>query len=123
MVCAQLRSRDGFLVEHACRSAMLHYRSTLLHTLTTFTFSPMLIFGSSEEKQYVALELFGNFEEDQVSECCSGNLVKYSTLRNVDSSCKQNREILICVRILSIEFLTSESSGDRRTRGNSITAY
>lgn len=65
MVCAQLHSRDGFLVEHACRSAMLHYRSTLLHALTTLTFSPMMIFGSTEEKQNVVLELFGNFEEDQ----------------------------------------------------------
>lgn len=65
MVCAQLRSRDGFLVEHACRSAMLHYRSTLLHMLSTFTFSPMMIFGTTEEKQNVVLELFGNFEEDQ----------------------------------------------------------
>lgn len=65
MVCAELRTRDNFLVEHACRSTMLHYRSTLLHTLTTLTFSPMLIFGSLEEKQNVVLELFGNFEEDQ----------------------------------------------------------
>ncbi|XP_047350423.1 seipin [Vespa velutina] len=65
MVCAQLRSRDGFLVEHACRSAMLHYRSTLLHMLSTLTFSPMMIFGTTEEKQNVVLELFGNFEEDQ----------------------------------------------------------
>ncbi|KZC07497.1 PREDICTED: seipin [Dufourea novaeangliae] len=65
MVCAQLHSRDGFLVEHACRSAMMHYRSTLLHALTTFTFSPMMIFGTTEEKQNVVLELFGNFEEDQ----------------------------------------------------------
>lgn len=66
MVCAQLRSRDGYLVEHTCKSAMLHYRSTLLHTLTTLTFSPMMIFGSVEEKQDVVLELFNNFEEDQV---------------------------------------------------------
>ena len=65
MVCAQLRSRDGFLVDHTCRSAMLHYRSTLLHTLTTLTFSPMMIFGNVEEKQDVILELFSNFEEDQ----------------------------------------------------------
>ncbi|XP_053974626.1 seipin [Hylaeus volcanicus] len=65
MVCAQLRSRDGFLVKHACRSTMLHYRSTLLHALTTFTFSPMMIFGTTEEKQNINLELFGNFEEDQ----------------------------------------------------------
>lgn len=67
MVCAQMRSRDGYLVDHTCRSTMLHYRSTLLHMLTTFTFSPMMIFGNIEEKQDVALELFNNFEEDQVT--------------------------------------------------------
>ncbi|XP_029165452.1 seipin [Nylanderia fulva] len=65
MVCAQLRSRDGYLVDETCKSAMLHYRSTLLHTLTTLTFSPMMIFGNTEEKQDVNLELFSNFEEDQ----------------------------------------------------------
>ncbi|XP_012232082.1 seipin [Linepithema humile] len=65
MVCAQMRSRDGYLVDHTCRSTMLHYRSTLLHMLTTLTFSPMMIFGSVEEKQDVVLELFNNFEEDQ----------------------------------------------------------
>ncbi|XP_003425269.1 seipin [Nasonia vitripennis] len=65
MVCAQLRSRDGVLVKHACRTAMLHYRSTLLHLLMTLTYSPMMIFGALEEKQSIVLELFGNFEEDQ----------------------------------------------------------
>ncbi|EGI57185.1 PREDICTED: seipin [Acromyrmex echinatior] len=65
MVCAQLRSRDGHLVDHICKSAMLHYRSTLLHTLTTLLFSPMMIFGNAEEKQDIVLELFNNFEEDQ----------------------------------------------------------
>lgn len=66
MVCVELRSRNGFLVDHICRSAMLHYRSILLSTLTTLTFSPMMIFGNVEEKQDVILELFSNFEEDQV---------------------------------------------------------
>ncbi|KYQ57015.1 Seipin [Trachymyrmex zeteki] len=65
MVCSQLRSRNGHLIEHTCKSAMLHYRSTLLHTLTTFLFSPMMIFGNVEEKQDIVLELFNNFEEDQ----------------------------------------------------------
>ncbi|XP_046751449.1 seipin [Diprion similis] len=65
MVCAQLRDRDGVLVGNACRSAMLHYRSSLLHTLTTLTFSPMMILGSTEEKQNIVLEMFANFEEDQ----------------------------------------------------------
>ncbi|XP_043501062.1 seipin [Polistes fuscatus] len=65
MVCARLHSRNAFVVERVCRSAMLHYRSTLLHTLSTLTFSPMMIFGTAEEKQTLVLELFGNFEEDQ----------------------------------------------------------
>ncbi|KYN06018.1 Seipin [Cyphomyrmex costatus] len=65
MVCAQLRSRDSHLIDHTCKSAMLHYRSKLLHTLTTLMFSPMMIFGNIEEKQDVVLELFNNFEEDQ----------------------------------------------------------
>ncbi|XP_012277966.1 seipin [Orussus abietinus] len=65
MVCAKLQSRDGVLVKHSCRSTMLHYRSTLLHTLTTLTFSPMMIFGVTEEKQNIVLELFANFVEDQ----------------------------------------------------------
>jgi len=34
--------------------------------LTTLIFSPMMIFGNIEEKQDVILELFSNFEEDQV---------------------------------------------------------
>lgn len=67
MVCGFLRSRNGILVDHSCRSAMLHYKSTLLHFLSTLTFSPMMIFGSTEETQNIVLELFGNFEEDQVN--------------------------------------------------------
>lgn len=67
MVCAELYSRDGHMVDTSCRPTMLHYRSALLHILTTFTFSPMLIFGTREEKQNIVLELFGSFEEDQVN--------------------------------------------------------
>ncbi|KAK0094595.1 hypothetical protein PV326_010494 [Microctonus aethiopoides] len=65
MVCAKLLSRDNLPVDRSCRPTMLHYRSTLLHMLKTFAFSPALIFGNREEKQSIALELFGNFEEDQ----------------------------------------------------------
>lgn len=67
MVCATLLSRDSSIVDRSCRPTMLHYRSTLLHVLKTFAFSPALIFGNREEKQTIALELFGNFEEDQVN--------------------------------------------------------
>ncbi|XP_067007433.1 seipin [Anabrus simplex] len=65
MACIQLRDKGGTLVSHSCRSGMLHYRSKLLHFLSTMVFSPMLVFGSSEEKQTLTMELFSDFEEDQ----------------------------------------------------------
>lgn len=64
MVCAHLEDRSGTLVTNACRSAMIHYRSHLLHTLHTLLIFPLLVFGSTEEKQSVVVELFSNFEED-----------------------------------------------------------
>ena len=66
MVCIQLHDKDDQLVDNSCRSTMLHYRSYLLHTLTTLIFSPLMMFGSKEEKQNIVLELFTDFEEDQV---------------------------------------------------------
>ncbi|KAK3923661.1 Seipin [Frankliniella fusca] len=65
MVCASLRVRSGVEVNKACRSAMLHYRSPLLETLTTITLSPLMVLGQTEEKQSVMVELFSDFEEDQ----------------------------------------------------------
>lgn len=66
MVCIQLHDKDSQLVDNSCRSTMLHYRSYLLHTLSTLIFSPMMVFGNKEEKQNIVLELFADFEEDQV---------------------------------------------------------
>ncbi|XP_063233746.1 seipin [Bacillus rossius redtenbacheri] len=65
MVCAELRDKHGTLVERSCRSAMLHYRSTILHVLSSLLFSPMFLLGSREEKQRIVLELFSDFREDQ----------------------------------------------------------
>lgn len=65
MVCIQLHDKESRLVDNSCRSTMLHYRSYLLHTLTTLFFSPMMMFGNKEEKQNIVLELFADFEEDQ----------------------------------------------------------
>lgn len=66
MVCIRLQDKDGQLVDNSCRSAMLHYRSYLLHMLSTLIFSPMMVFGNKEEKQNIVLELLADFEEDQV---------------------------------------------------------
>ncbi|XP_059484481.1 seipin isoform X2 [Neocloeon triangulifer] len=64
MVCLSMRDKDGTLMSHSCRSAMLHYRSELLLTMKTLLFSPFLIFGPNEEKQGVIVELFADYEED-----------------------------------------------------------
>ncbi|KAK7790997.1 hypothetical protein R5R35_011456 [Gryllus longicercus] len=65
MTCAEMRGKNGMLIDSSCRSAMLHYRSGLLHLIKTLVMSPMLIYGTSEEKQTVTIELFSDFEEDQ----------------------------------------------------------
>ncbi|XP_023020687.1 lipid droplet biogenesis associated protein seipin isoform X1 [Leptinotarsa decemlineata] len=64
MVCVEFIGRDGTLVEHSCRSTMLHYRGILLDTLYKLVFSPFFLFGSAEEKQTVQVELFSNFEDN-----------------------------------------------------------
>lgn len=65
MTCAEMRGKSGVLIDSSCRSAMLHYRSGFLHILKTLILSPMLIYGSTEEKQTISIELFSDFEEDQ----------------------------------------------------------
>lgn len=65
MVCANLYSRDGHMVDKSCRPTMLHYRSNLLQILKTIVFSPMLVFDTREEKQNVVVELFSSFIENQ----------------------------------------------------------
>lgn len=46
---------------------MLHYRSTLLQTMSTLLFSPLLLTGVSEQKQLIEVELFPDFKSDLVS--------------------------------------------------------
>lgn len=67
MVCIHMRDKEGSLLAHSCRAAMLHYRSELLLTLKTLFFTPLLLFGASEEKQGITVELFSNYAEDAVS--------------------------------------------------------
>lgn len=46
---------------------MLHYKSKLIRTITTLIMSPMYVVGLKEESQQVFIELFTNYEDDQVS--------------------------------------------------------
>lgn len=64
MVCAEMRDKGTALRSHSCRSAMLHYRSTLARTITTLVLSPLIVLGFKEEKQQIPIELFTNYEDD-----------------------------------------------------------
>lgn len=57
-------SKAGQIVDISTRSAMLHYRSSLLQALGTVVFSPMLLTGASEQKQSVIVELYSEFKDD-----------------------------------------------------------
>lgn len=66
MVCADFRGKDSKLITYTCRSAMLHYRSTLLQYMYTIIYSPFYLLGSFEEKQHISIELFSEYNEHEV---------------------------------------------------------
>ncbi|KAG7274779.1 hypothetical protein CRUP_015766 [Coryphaenoides rupestris] len=55
-------SKGGEIISSVARSTMLHYRSTVLQTLSTLFFSPVLLTGMTEQKQLVEVELFSNYK-------------------------------------------------------------
>lgn len=67
MVCVEFMGKSGRLLANSCRSTMLHYRGILIDTLYKLFYSPFyIIFGTSEEKQNVHVELFSDYEEQEV---------------------------------------------------------
>lgn len=65
MVCAEMRDQRTQLRNHACRSAMLHYRSNLARTISTIVMSPLIVLGFKEETQQIPVEVFSSYEDDQ----------------------------------------------------------
>lgn len=55
-------TKGGKAVSSVGRSTMLHYRSSLLQTLSTFLFSPLLLSGMAEQKQLIEVELFSDYK-------------------------------------------------------------
>ncbi|XP_053175207.1 seipin-like [Scomber japonicus] len=55
-------TKSGKPVSSVGRSTMLHYRSSLLQTLSTLLFSPLLLTGIAEQKQLVEVELFSDYK-------------------------------------------------------------
>lgn len=67
MVCVEFMGKNGRLLTNSCRSTMLHYRGMLLDTLYKLLYSPFfIIFGTVEEQQNVHVELFSDYEEQEV---------------------------------------------------------
>uniref|UniRef100_A0A3Q3KRM0 Seipin n=1 Tax=Mastacembelus armatus TaxID=205130 RepID=A0A3Q3KRM0_9TELE len=62
MVRMSSYSKGGKVVSSVGRSTMLHYRSSLLQTLSTLLFSPFLLTGLTEQKQLIEVELFSDYK-------------------------------------------------------------
>lgn len=62
MVRMSCYTKGGKTVSSVGRSTMLHYRSSLLQTLSTFLFSPFLLTGISEQKQLIEVELYSDYK-------------------------------------------------------------
>ncbi|KAK2842020.1 hypothetical protein Q5P01_012220 [Channa striata] len=62
MVKMSCYTKGGKTVSSVGRSTMLHYRSSLLQTLSTLMFSPLLLTGMTEQKQLIEVELFSDYK-------------------------------------------------------------
>lgn len=75
---------------------MLHYRSELLRIMDTFVFSPLLLSGFVEQKQFLTVEFYNNYIDDSVSYCASTSNVKTVSLAMINfKACYLKFEILI----------------------------
>ncbi|XP_041650705.1 seipin [Cheilinus undulatus] len=62
MVKMSSYTKGGKNVKSVSRSTMLHYRSSLLQTISTLLFSPFLLTGMTEQKQLIDVELFSDYK-------------------------------------------------------------
>lgn len=66
MLCVRLSDKYGYLVSSSCRSSRLRYKSQLYRVIHTLFMAPFYLTGLSAEKQLIQLEMYTDFEEDQV---------------------------------------------------------
>ncbi|XP_045870993.1 seipin isoform X3 [Meles meles] len=64
LVTISCYTRGGRIISTSSRSVMLHYRSDLLQMLDTLVFSSLLLFGFSEQKQLLEVELYPEYREN-----------------------------------------------------------
>lgn len=66
MLCIRLSDKFGYLVSSSCRSSRLKYKSRLYRIIHTLFMVPFYLTGFSSEKQEVQLEMYTDFEDDQL---------------------------------------------------------
>merc|ERR1712002_817757 len=64
MTCLKISSASGDQIGESCKSSISQYRSPLLRTMETVTYSPTLLTGWSTQKQEVLINYFSNFQTD-----------------------------------------------------------
>ncbi|XP_042295152.1 seipin [Sceloporus undulatus] len=64
MVVISCYTKGGRIISSSARSAMLHYRSSLLQILDTLAFASLFLAGFTEQKQMLEVELFSDYKED-----------------------------------------------------------
>lgn len=65
MVCGELRDQDAYLRGHACRSALMKYKSPLIRNIMTWSLGPLYILGLKEEHEQVYIEVFPRYVEER----------------------------------------------------------
>jgi len=64
MTCLKISSATGDQIGESCKSSISQYRSPLLRTMETVTYSPTLLTGWSSQKQDLHINYFSNFQTD-----------------------------------------------------------
>jgi len=64
MSCVKISSTSGEQIGEACKSSISEYRSSLLRTMETISYSPALLTGFSAQKQELHINYFSNFQTD-----------------------------------------------------------
>ena len=64
MSCLKISSISGEQIGESCKSSISEYRSSLLRTMETVSYSPALLTGWSAQKQELHINYFSNFQTD-----------------------------------------------------------
>jgi len=62
MTCLNISSISGQKIGESCKSSISQYRSPLLRTMETVSYSPTLLTGWSTQKQDIHINYFSNFQ-------------------------------------------------------------